>query len=155
MRKGIGFTLIELLVVISIIALLLALLIPVLRSAKERGQRAVCLSNLKQLTLAWTAYAEAHDGKLVDGHAFGTYTRTRGTQTVIIEKGWAGRAFIPQNSRHRAVLQAHPDKGPLWPYLRDIDIYRCPGGRWGHVLTYTIVVSANGRNAVGGTFVPG
>ena len=50
-----GFTLIELLVVIAIIALLLALLFPVLRSAKEAGQRAVCLNNLRQLTLAWTA----------------------------------------------------------------------------------------------------
>ena len=155
MHKPKAFTLIELLVVIAIIALLIALLIPVLRSAKEQGQRAVCLSNLKQLTMAWIAYAEQYDGKLVDGHAFGTHTRTRGTTKIIIEKGWAGNAFLPNNSRHRAVLLAHPDKGPLWPYLRDIDIYRCPSGRWGHVLTYTIVVSANGRNNVEGTFVPG
>jgi len=52
MGKGKGFTLIKLLVVISIIALLMAILIPMLRSARELGQRAVCLSNLKQLTLA-------------------------------------------------------------------------------------------------------
>ncbi|MDT8304063.1 MAG: type II secretion system protein [Sedimentisphaerales bacterium] len=155
MGKGKGFTLIELLVVISIIAVLIALLIPALRSAREQSQRTVCLSNLKQLTLAWIAYAEGHDGKLVDGHAFGTYTRTRGSVPVIIEKGWAGNAFLPNNSRDRAVLLAHPDKGPLWPYIRDIDIYRCPRGRPGHAITYTIVVSANGRNAVEGTFVPG
>lgn len=60
-----AFTLIELLVVIAIIALLLALLTPVLRSAKERAQRVVCLSNIKQLTLAWPTYAEEHDGKIV------------------------------------------------------------------------------------------
>jgi len=145
----------ELLVVIAVIAILIAILIPVLRSARELGHRTVCLSNLKQLTLAWLAYAEGQDGKLIDGHAFGTHTRRRGSLTVIIEKGWAGDAFLPNNSRHRAVLMAHPDKGPLWPYLRDIDIYRCPRGRSGHVLTYTIVVSANGRNNVEGTYVPG
>lgn len=62
-----AFTLIELLVVIAIIALLMAILIPVLRSAREQGYRVVCLSNLKQLTLAWTAYATEYDGKIVYG----------------------------------------------------------------------------------------
>jgi len=52
MRKINAFTLIELLVVIAVIALLMAILIPVLLSAKERTHRVVCLSNLKQLTLA-------------------------------------------------------------------------------------------------------
>ena len=60
MRKRKAFTLIELLVVIAIIALLMAILMPTLRRAREQGQRAVCLSNLKQLTLAWIMYA---DGK--------------------------------------------------------------------------------------------
>lgn len=77
MRKGKGFTLIELLVVIAVISLLIALLIPALRAAKEQGQRAVCLSNLRQLTFAWLAYAEEHDGKLVYG-ATGTWTRSNG-----------------------------------------------------------------------------
>ena len=45
-----AFTLIELLVVITIIALLVAILIPVLHRAREQGARAVCLNNLKQLT---------------------------------------------------------------------------------------------------------
>ena len=48
MGKEKGFTLIELLVVIAVIALLLAMLFPVLRSAGELGQRTVCLSNLRQ-----------------------------------------------------------------------------------------------------------
>ena len=54
-RKNKAFTLIELLVVISIIALLLAILMPSLQKAKEAGMRAVCLSNLHQLAIAWTA----------------------------------------------------------------------------------------------------
>jgi prepilin-type N-terminal cleavage/methylation domain-containing protein len=51
-----GFTLIELLVVIAIIAILAALLLPALSSAKQRAQRADCLSNLKQIGLAFAVY---------------------------------------------------------------------------------------------------
>jgi prepilin-type N-terminal cleavage/methylation domain-containing protein len=51
-----GFTLIELLVVIAIIAILAALLLPVLARAKQSGQQAVCLSNLKQIGLVFQMY---------------------------------------------------------------------------------------------------
>jgi len=142
-----GFTLIELLVVIAVIAVLLAIFLPALRLARERGQRAVCLSNLRQLTLAWVAYADEHGGRLVGGAAFNVKTATAGRKLA----GWAGIPFLyPAN---RAALLRSGQKGPLWPYLRDIDIYRCPRGRTGHALTYATVASANGRD-VEGTYVP-
>lgn len=63
-----GFTLIELLVVISILALLIAILLPTLSSAREAARRAVCLSNLDQLATAQGVYANENKGVLATGH---------------------------------------------------------------------------------------
>ena len=63
-----AFTLIELLVVIAIIAILMAILMPALRIAREQGRAISCRGNVKTLTLAWLMYKDENDDKLIGGH---------------------------------------------------------------------------------------
>ena len=74
-RKKSGFTLIELLVVIAIIAILAAILFPVFQKVRENARRASCLSNEKQLGLAFTQYVQDSD------------------ETMPVARGWAGRIY--------------------------------------------------------------
>ncbi len=60
-RKGSFFTIIELLVVVAIIAILAALLLPVLQRAKEHARRVVCMNNLRQMSIGIALYSDDHD----------------------------------------------------------------------------------------------
>lgn len=73
-RKS-GFTLIELLVVIAIIAILAAMLLPALNSAREKGRAAHCTGNLKQLAQAWNFYTDDSEGWCPGGFYGGTLNK--------------------------------------------------------------------------------
>ncbi len=64
MRRS-AFTLIELLVVIAIIALLVGIILPSLGAARESGRSALCLSNLRQLSMGWNGYADENKDVMV------------------------------------------------------------------------------------------
>ena len=61
-----GFTLVELLVVLAIIAIILSILLPVMSRARAASRSITCLSNLRQLTLAFHLFAERNDGHFPD-----------------------------------------------------------------------------------------
>src|SRR4030042_774942 len=124
MRKA--FTLIELLVVIAIIAILMAVLMPALHRAREGGKRASCLSNLKQLTLAWNMYADENDEKLVNG-ATGYSNTNQSWGDHRNELAWVNGY---DNSNWDAQMTGIRT-GALYPIMKNEKIYRCPTGRRG------------------------
>jgi prepilin-type N-terminal cleavage/methylation domain-containing protein/prepilin-type processing-associated H-X9-DG protein len=154
--KSKGFTLIELLVVIAIIAILMAILMPSLNRAREQGKRASCLSNLKQLQLAWIAYAGDNDDKIVNGEA---YNGTAGTCPVPSggihdrEKWWTGADcagdYMTGGKLLKAVQLQAIRAGALYPFVPADKLYACPTGVRGEMRTYSVVDSMNGLRRAG------
>jgi len=146
MRARKGFTLIELLVVIAIIALLMSILMPELQRAREQGKRAACLSNLKQLALAWNVYADENDDKIVNGAAGYSNVQTSWGDHLN-ELAWVGRCWHSnyQQGEQLPVDQQLSEikKGALWPYCKNVKLYRCPTGLRAEMLTYAIMFSMN------------
>jgi prepilin-type N-terminal cleavage/methylation domain-containing protein/prepilin-type processing-associated H-X9-DG protein len=135
-QKVAGFTLIELLVVIAIIAILAALLLPVLARAKEQAQRANCASNLREWGLAQTMYLDDNrqnfpDAKITNGTpgAPADYNEDTPRWTDLIAFHAAGQGMTVWYN----VLPSYVGKNPLWQCASDPStfvnaktIFACP-----------------------------
>jgi prepilin-type N-terminal cleavage/methylation domain-containing protein/prepilin-type processing-associated H-X9-DG protein len=124
-----AFTLIELLVVISIISILMSILLPGLSNAREQGKRIVCLSNQRQLTLAWTIYAMDNDEKLCspetywndDNYGFlDAHPQYKGENWVADGEDIHELSLNPIGGTEIAIKD-----GVLWPYANSLEVYKC------------------------------
>jgi len=115
-RRG-GFTLIELLVVIAIIAILAAMLLPALASAKARAQTIHCISNMKQLQLAWIMYAQDNSDNVVPNWILS------GNGESPIESWVSGNVGHTTEATNTTYLQ----NGRFYDYVKSLGIYHCPG----------------------------
>ena len=129
MKQKSGFTLIELLVVIAIIAILSAMLLPTLAKAKQKAQGIKCLSNLKQLQIAWTLYSGDYADKICATGGEPDTASTLADPPLNPPNGnWvhgrmdAGNPAGPLSQTNVALIKA----GALFPYALSTGIYKCP-----------------------------
>jgi len=114
-----GFTLIELLVVIAIIAILAAMLLPALGKAKIQAQGVQCMSNNKQLILAWKMYTDDFRGYFAPNIPGQIETAPNWC------KGWMDFLILDPDNANYGLL-VNNSASLLGPYSKNYKIYKCP-----------------------------
>ena len=123
--KSGGFTLVELLVVIAIIAILAALLLPALNKGKLKAQGLQCMSNHKQLTLAWRMYSDDNNERLLYASGWPPYSSN---DPDVWVGGWLN--WQDPNNPANWDINQNITQSPLWPYCgRSAGVWKCPADR--------------------------
>jgi prepilin-type N-terminal cleavage/methylation domain-containing protein/prepilin-type processing-associated H-X9-DG protein len=129
-NRGNAFTLIELLVVIAIIAILAAMLLPVLGKAKQKTQAVSCTNQLKQLTLGWIIYAGDNNGRLPPNGEQGEQPST--PNDTAYQEGGQFAQWCPgdmKNTSLPALVKSQISfiqNGLIYPYVKTVNVYKCP-----------------------------
>jgi len=135
MRRN-AFTLIELVVVIAIISILAAFLLPALNQAREKGRRAVCVSNLHQIGIAALSYTDDWDGhfpSIAVDNSLGDNQRWAGNLTY----GGAGSDDRPTRPLNPYLRITNAPLAPPAALAPDISsVTRCPSDRFSDPNTY-------------------
>jgi prepilin-type N-terminal cleavage/methylation domain-containing protein len=133
-----GFTLIELLVSISIMAALMSILLPSLNRAREQGQRVVCQSNMRQLSIAWYMYATDNEDHLCSAD---TKWNDQGANHWV-----ADGALLPPGNPVGGTEEAIKSGMLWWPYAgRSTDLYKCKTDSSELLRSYSISRTMNGK----------
>lgn len=145
-----AFTLIELLVVIAIIAILAAILMPVLNKAQQKGQGIQCLGNLRQLQAAWVMYPDDNSDKIPQNIASDTGAFTDSPTTPNSQPGQPGASWVLGSVQTgdigwtNTALLSH---GLIYQYINNVKLYKCPADSTPRVRNYSMNCWMNGSNA--------
>jgi prepilin-type N-terminal cleavage/methylation domain-containing protein/prepilin-type processing-associated H-X9-DG protein len=134
-----AFTLIELLVVIAIISILASILLPAFATAREKGRQTACLSNTRQLTMAFTLYAQDYDEQFPGaGRNDG-----RPVCSPYPTSDWVLKQTIDETTRNCVGASQPIRNGALFTYTKEVHVYTCPSDRYKD--SKTLSYSVNGR----------
>ena len=118
LQKQKGFTLIELLVVIAIIALLLSVLVPSLNKVRQQARMSVCLSRVRQMGVAYSAYTAEHNGRMcynVSAVAAAVAPQWKGSWVEVLRPYYSETAVVrlcPNATQERSSAAANDALGP-------------------------------------------